>query len=1171
MRSIVLALLCLLTTALAAQTEPATAPAATATPVERERSIFVPYTELEQVFQDGGTGVFLPYREFLDLWNELTQKRQEKVEPPPANSVLSLADYTGRIEGQTLLLDAKLTAESFKTDGWTVLPISAKHLPGLSEAVLGKAVLRTNNDGSADLLLPDAGRYEITLRLAMPIRTINTTQSVQLALPRASVSKLVIIVPGEGHEFDVAPSAAITTRPLPGQTELSFFFGQQQKDIASVLSWGKPTAATTMAPLLLAETKITSSIHPGVIKTSADIDLRVLRSPMSSLQIDLPTGQEVLGVESPLLKSWDLIAAAQGRQTLTLSFSKPVQEALTINIKMEGSIATLPTQLPVPNLSIVGAQYARGVASVHSEPQFEVTAQTMDSATRISSQSQPVNELAHIGDYRLIKQPYSLTLQVQEAKPQVEVSHRTRLDILRDTTRMQATLDYTVRRVGLFETSVQLPADLQISKASSPDLTEWKIDSSVPTAPKLLLKFSKLQLGNFAVIIDGRILRKQATEDATLPILQPDSVNQHEGKLAIAVHSSLEANTKTLGDLQQEDVNTLNVAKTNNTPPLEPSLGFSYRNKAAPAVLSFKVRAPQVTAKIFTKIEAMEQATRHSWAIQFDIAYASIDRLIIAVPKAVANDIRLIDPTIKEINKAYTLPAELAAKLPNVADYTAWEITLRSEALGQLQWTLTHETQSQAEVGKIATLDLLQIHAPGIFQETGQLAIIKDNSLELRDPQAEGLEEIDVRELTTANTGAFQAYKYRALPFKFSIKVAKNDYHPVPQSIITHADLTTAVASDQAQSTEAIYWIKNIDQQFLVLTLPPRSQLVSDVHVDSETQQPMRREGSNDLHIRLPTGRNGAFAVRLVYQQESSTPGSNMPSWGSVPVAPPSILAVQVLETRHRLYLPDGHDYIHFAGPMAAPYRQRGWTRMWEMFRRALWWLPVDTMFGIVFAGEEKISATEWQTPPQVGQDVRKRYAFQVPTQGRQHTLYRLGAPATIDIHFRSRTLSFIWQALAFGLIVLGGLWGITWTAQRKASFLGAVLLLAMLVASIASPNNAPIAMGLIRGWSAVLGLWVLLILHRNWQAWRITRKPNGNSHGPSSGPRPITPAPKPSAPPADQPTVQQRPPIDHPLAGLLPPSSTTGSSTAGSSTSSGPTQVLNVPMSEDPSKPSAD
>jgi hypothetical protein len=92
---------------------------------ERERRVYVPFDELEKVFKDGGKGVFLPYREFLDLWNELTIKREEDDKPPPAEAVIAKAEYTGSVEGDSVVLDAKITAESFKK-GWVLLPLTDK-------------------------------------------------------------------------------------------------------------------------------------------------------------------------------------------------------------------------------------------------------------------------------------------------------------------------------------------------------------------------------------------------------------------------------------------------------------------------------------------------------------------------------------------------------------------------------------------------------------------------------------------------------------------------------------------------------------------------------------------------------------------------------------------------------------------------------------------------------------------------------------------------------------------------------------------------------------------------------------------------------------------------------------------------------------------------------------
>ena len=209
----------------------------------------------------------------------------------------------------------------------------------------------------------------------------------------------------------------------------------------------------------------------------------------------------------------------------------------------------------------------------------------------------------------------------------------------------------------------------------------------------------------------------------------------------------------------------------------------------------------------------------------------------------------------------------------------------------------------------------------------------------------------------------------------------KNDYFKVPQAVITHADLTTAVATDQAESTEVIYWVKNIDLQFLVVKLPAKAKLVSDVFVGKEAQQPMRREGSDDLLVRLPTGgstHRESFAVRFVYQMESPASGQGLGTWGSLHVETPTV-AEKIFETRHRLYLPDGQDYTHFDGPLAQDYTARGWPQIIHTFERALWWLPVDAIASLVFRGTDQLNSSQWSDPPQIPAEIRNTFDFQVP------------------------------------------------------------------------------------------------------------------------------------------------------------------------------------------------
>ncbi|MDB6075473.1 MAG: hypothetical protein JWO89_3113 [Verrucomicrobiaceae bacterium] len=1105
---------------------------------ERERTIYVPYDQLEKVFQDGGKGVFLPYREFLDLWNELTLKRKdEEQKPPPADGVVSKAEYTGHVEGQTLVLDAKISVESFKK-GWTTLVLSTNALTGIAEANTGKAVLRPNA-GSCDVLLPDKGVYELALKLMLPVEQTAGKSRVALALPQAAVSRLVITVPGEGLEFEVKPSAAFTSRPVGGQTELSFFFGGSTTK--TDVTWGAPQGVTQMTPLLLAETKLESKLGAGSIATTADLDFRILRAPMGEFKLSLPAGQEVLGVSGNNVKTWNVTAGANGRQQLVVSPDKPVKDSYAFKLQLEGPIAALPTEVSVPDLQVEGASYARGSAAIYTEPQFDVTPKLQEAVVRASTPTEARANLLAVGSFRVLKQPYKFTLNVEEAKPQVEVTSLTRLDIQRDAIRLQSQFSYNVRRVGIFETRIALPAGLSVSTVTGDQVGEWKVETT-GGASTLLVKLPQQKTGDFVLKFGGRQLRARPSEDVAVPVFTIQGATRHEGKIGIGVHSSLEVNTSALGDLQQEDVNslqTLNDARPAFT--TEPSLAFRYRDAAKPATLAFKSRDAQVSVEVLTLVEAREQSTRHQWTLAFDVAYAAIDKVIIAVPKAVASEVRMVDPGVKETHKDYK-PEGVQAKMPDAANYVLWEVVLRSEKLGPFQLVLSYEKQGGLEAGKNGRVELLQVHVPGAFQENGQVAVLKDNSLELRNATPEGLEEIDARELhgPLQKPGVFQAYKYRALPIKLAVETAKNAYHTVPQAIITHADLTTAVATDQAQSTEAIYWVKNIDLQFLVVKLPKDARLLSDIFVGREAQQPMKREGSDDVMVRLPSGATAAqsaFPVRFVYATAGNASGERLGAMGSILVQPPVLAAVNVLETRHRLFLPEAYHYLAFDGPLTQAVRERGWGRVQRTLRYVL---PVfgaslsDRVIASLAAAQSGASGdSSWSNPPQVPSDFRSLYDFQVPQQGHAEILRRLGAPAPVTVHFRSKGVTFAFEAFAFLLIVALGIFGMRWPVRHKLGFLVLGGVLGMIAIGMFSPANCLVAIAWMRALFCVALLWFVCGFITLVKTFLRRPKHDPKPRPPAPPPRmPVTAPPSFRPAPASAPTP---PPVQCPPPGPSP------------------------------------
>lgn len=1101
---------------------PADAPAAQdKTPVrERERRVYVPFEDLDKVFQDQGRGVFLPYREFLDLWNELTLRREEDDKPPPSSAALTRAEYTGRVEDGGLVLEARLTAESF-VEGWTSLPLMGKNGPGISEARTGRAVLSRRADG-ADLLLPGKGVHEITLKMHASVRHSGSGGRVTLALPPAGVSRLTMTVPGTGLAFVTTPAAAHTAAEdaTTGATLFSSFFGSSAEQ---VISWSTREVASEMQPLILAESRLDTLIGAGALTTRADLTWRVLRAPVTELRVGLPAGEEVIGVTAPGIREWKIETAQDGARTLLLLAEKPLREEQKAQIVLESAIDALPATVKAPALLLHGVAHARGMAVVRTEPQLDAAPRQMNGAARAQS-AQPANAAStpaaaggaapvEVGAFRLLRQPYELAFEVTEARPQVEAASHAQVEITRDQARLSAQVQYDIRRVGVFELRLGLPAGWSVSALKGEDVAEWRAET-VEGAPVLVARLKGQKTGSTQLEL-AATARRAALDDFTLPVLAPAEVIRHEALLGVKLHPGLEANTKDAGGFQQEDGDTL----TRSAPNLfaeRADLAFRYRDAAAPAVLAFKSRAAQVSVEVLTLLEALEQSTRHTWTLAFDVAYAATDRFVLALPRAVAETARFVDPQILEINRDHQ-PADSPA-LPDAEKFVFWEIVLRGEKQGSFEITGSHEQATMVESGGSARVELMPVHVPGAFQETGQVAVAKAESLEIRSAEAGTLEEMDARELRPPLNlaGAFLAYKYRAPPVSLAVELARNSYFAVPQAIVTHADLVTAAATDRAQTTEAVYWVKNNDLQFLVVRLPAGARLVSEVFVDREPQQPMRREGSDDLLVRLPSGAGrAAFPVRFVFESPSARPGEKLGWLGSLLIHAPELPEAGVLETRHRLYLPEGWSYTGVKGPLTLESTERAWTRARRVLDRLI------PAFGPL--PESAVQAV-WGRPPEVAADIRALYGFQVPRQGRLETLRRLGPPAQVSVSFRVKKLGFALEALAFLGVLLGGLACARRPAAQKLLLLAGTGFGTLLLTGLLGAANAQVAVAAMLAAGLLALLWAATALWSALAAWRRKKpRPTGSAAMPGS-PTGQTGQTRPTGPPPSAPPTPENP-----------------------------------------------
>jgi hypothetical protein len=400
---------------------------------------------------------------------------------------------------------------------------------------------------------------------------------------------------------------------------------------------------------------------------------------------------------------------------------------------------------------------------------------------------------------------------------------------------------------------------------------------------------------------------------------------------------------------------------------------------------------------------------------------------------------------------------------------------LRDKKMGNYAFTLSLEIPTKnLEAGKESSVTLPEIAPVDVFQESGQLAVVKEGNLEISEVEAKNLEEIDPTELSgrLRRSGVFLAYKYKQHPLELELKVSKNQFLPVPEAVVVDAIVNTAVSADRGLTSEVIYWVRNNSKQFFSIRLPQGGEMLADIYVNGESRQPMRRaEDADEILVRLParSNTNAEFPIRFVYSVPSPDAGTKLGRKGSIDIAPVTVDA-NIIRSQLNLYLPEDYHYTNFESSMWEPVGDRGWeTHYKNLFS---WMVPA------LGPETEDRGGVEWQERAEPGSG-SAGFDHPVPREGQHIILRRLGAPDAVQASFLSKGYSYTIQAFAF-IIALGvGILLLRLGFVVKVFYFIAVGLGALVVGGAILPRSQTFCHWIFVGVAVAAGIWILVALAR--------------------------------------------------------------------------------------------
>ncbi len=879
---------------LLAQDEPSVEEGNEAKPSPRERTVYIPFTKLREVFEKEGRGVFLPYDQFQALWNEARDHRQTPAsQVSPIDAIITSALNEATIQKDVVQVEAVLTIELIK-QGWMQIPLR------LSEAAIQSATI----DGEAARVTPVAtGGYqllienktneprvlELKLKYARAFTKTPGRNNVSFDAPQAPVNRWRIRIPQAGVKVNVQPMIAATeasanaaeseataTVNAGKETVLLAFVGAAPK---VTINWTPKTeGATGMTALTVVQAQQEMFISEGTVRTRATLQYGISRAELTELSIEVPGDQKVVNVFDPNVRKWD-VSKDSDNQIIAVELFEPARASQTLMIELEKYAETgakvKPAVEGIPDISVariralkVGRQQGTVVVSVDAA--LRVEAKTRTGLLQIDAAELPT---AIAGQewtfaYRYAALPFELTIGIEKIRPRITVEQLVESYLEPEQLSVDLLAVYDVAEAGVFQLEYNIPPGfeiLQVVGREVPGVQAVVVDSfhkEGENDSRLIVNLTNKALGKVAILLrmqqrlnETNLLTptgSAATIQFAVPQAKQAFIQRADGRLIVHAPESLRVNPASTNGVRpvafSEAYRTMPSTRDDRFPATRPALAFAYSDQLVELSLSAERRQSQVIARQRMAVRIDSGIVRYESKIFYDIRYSGVKSLRLDVPTEIAADIRNTSSGIRE--------APIMPPPADVADgYVAWSLSGEAELVGAQVVTLTWERKlDQLEVGKSLQLSVPSLKPAGVDRAWGQIVIAKAESLDVV-PSGElvGLRPIDPAQDLMHDAAVPDAARAFEFHDDWSMKLQATRYQleEVKRTSIERGLVRTVITRSDERGVQALYRLRSARQRLAI-------KLADEAQFDA---QPVRINGQP---VALERGDQGQLFIPLI-------------------------------------------------------------------------------------------------------------------------------------------------------------------------------------------------------------------------------------------------------------------------------------------------------------------
>ncbi len=503
-----------------------------------DRLIYVPFKELQKVFDNQDASVVLPYAEYLDLLKRaidngaLTTANQD--------AVMMSTNWSAVVEKDLARITAEFKINVLKEEGWATLPVNfGAAAIGKVEPNDGSVLLKGTGQGTYELLIKGAGQKTVKLELLATVLTSPEDKSFAIQCPPTGISELVVTIPEADQTVKITPLQVLL--PVDGAVE-------QGKTVAKAslgathqfqVHWNPRVGSKPVMDLLSSVSNDTNvRIEQGLLQVRTVLNYEILRGELRDVTILVPKDARIIDVVSAAgrIRSWNAEAVGDTHQVIKAELLVPATERFQIEIQTERPIEGDTIQLigksadgKLQGVHADAIVREAGKLAIVTDPSLTTIIKTQSGVKQIDAGVTAKNEAAvALNTWEFSGSTGVLVVQIKPVEPRLLVTHNLQYVFRDDELRLRSVLKYEIERAGVFQLSLKVPESLTIDNVSADGMSEFNVDKGTG---RVTLSLTQKRMGAIEVTVQAHQNFDAAAENAEmeLPTIVPEGVERETG------------------------------------------------------------------------------------------------------------------------------------------------------------------------------------------------------------------------------------------------------------------------------------------------------------------------------------------------------------------------------------------------------------------------------------------------------------------------------------------------------------------------------------------------------------------------------------------------------------------------------------------------------------------